>query len=257
MGLLSFLKEYLVEPFSNLDLPKDSPLLAHPIYTPEPNHTSTQFEAHKRSFTEAVDVPPALLEAAGASNKVVRAVSISYDEEQRYGGYTINGGMSERDRKEALLQAYLHNPWLSAAIESIALRIVSGGVAIEEVEQGKGDKGHLQTLQNFFSIINEHWDFKQFFYSVIVDLLVFGEAFVEIVWQGNTPVKLYKIDCLTMEYTLAKNGDIAKYTQKLSDNQSQDFDPEDIIRWWFPHPRSNMRALAPAEKLQTQLYCFE
>src|SRR5438094_4611827 len=39
------------------------------------------------------------------SNKVGRSVSMAYDEEQRYGNYTINGGMAERDRKEALLHA--------------------------------------------------------------------------------------------------------------------------------------------------------
>ena len=166
--------------------------------------------------------------------------------------------ISERDLKETLLKMYTDVVWVSVAIEVIAKRLVSGGLAIEEVEQGKGNDANRKALLDFFGLINEHWDFKQFFYSVAVDLLVFGESYIEIVrGAGNKPQKLYKVDCLTMKTIVDRHGGITGFEQTLPNTIDPiPFEPEQIIRMWFPHPRSNMKALSPLQRVIQNCYNY-
>jgi HK97 family phage portal protein len=216
-----------------------------------PAYTTDAFErGHVQYLT--------LLEGGKSVSKAkIKNVSLAYDEDTTYGGAQKDSDLSERDRKEMLLQAYLHNPFVSASAETTAMRLVSGGPAVQEVVKGKGNKGNHDMLASFLETFSDQWDFRQFFYSVALDLRIFGECYAEIVYSGSQIVKLDKIDCITMTYSSDRSGKITAYHQRLSNGDTQDFKPEEIIRWWYPHPRSNVRSIAPAEKLVTELYTFE
>ena len=144
----------------------------------------------------------------------------------------------------------MQNPWISACVDVVAKRITSGGFSIEPVDQTQENDANRKTILDFLLFINENWDFLQFVRSIAMDLLIFGEAYCEIVRKNGKPWKLYKIDCLTMGYELDPHGAIVGYWQQLNSTQEPNPLPaEDVIRWWFPHPRANMTALSPIERI--------
>ncbi len=238
-GMLSRLRSSwngLVEEFT----PKPANYHFLPERPPRPGLMSSAFATHKQ-----------VLEAKQTARPKNRAVSLAYDENDTLGNSHMRGDLTERDRKETLYHAYEQHPNVSICIDLIAKRITSGGVAFEDATDGGTDASErdLATLKQFFDYINDDWDFLQFVRSCVTDILIFGECFVEIVWQADKPRSLHKIDCITMTYELSENGQITKYTQTLSNQKTRDFDPGDIIRWWLPSPRANMIALSPIEKL--------
>lgn len=214
--------------------------------TPARSHTSVAFESH---ITEANYA------AKHSKSNGNKAISLAWDENE---GRGITGdmrqweGLSERDRKETLLEMYLANPWVSTCVDVIAKRITSGGFAVEPVKQGEGNPKNQETLRQFCLLINDHWDFLQFIRSIIMDLLIFGEAYCEIIrGPGGIPQKLFKIDCLTMTYKLDRYGNILEYNQQLSSTTKPNkLDVNSIIRWWFPHPGRSMDALSPMERVK-------
>src|SRR5579884_3734146 len=205
--------------------------------------TTRAFESHVAEANYATQT---------ASNKGSKAISAAWDENEglgiRFGMRQVNG-IPERQRKETLLKAYLSNPWISACVDVIAKRITSGGFSVEATRMGEGNDANREKLLAFCLLVNEHWDFLQFLRSIITDLLIYGEAYAEIVYKGSVPYKLYKIDCLTMSYQLDPHGTITGYQQQLLSSQKPiNLDPKTIIRWWLPHPGASMTALSPMER---------
>jgi len=204
---------------------------------------------------------PTSYEARKAAKLAARAFSLDWDEnealgmpdEQRRQG--AGGTLTDYERKETLWQAYLNVPWISASIDTTAKRIVSGGYTIDPVTQGEGNQAHYDVLESLILRTDEDWDFLQFTESVALDLGIFGESYAEIVWDGNIPYALHHIDCLTMSYHSAKNGQITGYTQRMTHSaETVPFEPREIIRWWRPSPRAAMQALSFIEKLNNAVY---
>jgi HK97 family phage portal protein len=215
-----------------------------PVITSLP--TSQAFEAH---ILKEAD-----LSATSNTMSSVKTYSSAWDETEGSGIRSYmrrsDDNNTEQQRKELCLEVFRTNPWVSASIDAIAKRITSGGFSIEPV-QDKANPENYKTLYNFCLRINDNWDFLQLFRSIIVDLLIFGEAYVEIVrGKDGRPYQLHKIDCITMSYVLDPHGQILKYEQQLShSNEAIPLNPKDIIRWWLPHPRANMIAQSPIERI--------
>lgn len=213
-----------------------------------PRHTSAAFEAHvlRESARD--------LAAPVGKQARMKSFSSAWDETEGLGIRTdlrrADDNLTEQQRKELCLEVYRINPWVSACCDAIAKRITSGGFSIEPVEQDKANPEHAQQLRDFCLRINDNWDFLQLLRSIILDLLIFGEAYVEIVRKNGLPYQLHKIDCITMSYTLDRHGNITGYQQTLLHaNETILLPPDDIIRWWLPHPKANMIALSPIERI--------
>jgi 2'-5' RNA ligase/phage portal protein BeeE len=203
---------------------------------------SVAFESHVQPF----DIRETM------SAKGNRAVSLAYDDTEGAGidptMRSSGGDMDERQRKETCLEIYRSNIWVSSCINVIAKRITSGGFAIEPVKQGEGDPDNAEILRQFCLRINDDWDFLQLIRSILVDLLIFGEAYCEILYKDGKPWKLFKVDCLTMSYKCDRRGRILEFRQQFDrGSRSLPLDPKNIIRWWLPHPRSSILALSPIE----------
>src|SRR5260221_416894 len=185
--------------------------------------------------------------------KVNRSLSMAWDENEALGipsAARRQGLMSDYDRKDTLYKAYLNNVWISSAIDVIAKRITSGGYAIEEVKKGEGIQAEHDAIEQLILFVNDDEDFLQLVRATITDLLIFGEAYWEVLYKAGKPCQLVKIDCLTMSYRLAKNGQITGYEQTMEHSQETiKFEPEEVIRWWLPDPRASKKALSPIERI--------
>lgn len=213
--------------------------------------TSTTFESHKKV------VPFHLLEASQSP----RSVSLAWDENEAYGipsDMRRAGSLSEQERKETLYEVYLSNVWISACIDLIAKRITSGGWELEPVGHTKV-KRSLASQQNqireFWLRVNDDDDCLQFIRSIITDLLIYGEAYAEIVLKNGVPYQIHKVDCQTITFDLDIHGRVTGYIQRLgSSNTEVPFKPEEIIRWWLPNPRAGKLALSPIERIKGPIY---
>jgi HK97 family phage portal protein len=168
---------------------------------------------------------------------------------------TREGLLSEKERKDTYYKVFLGNQWVSGCVNVIAKRITSGGWECVEVDQGKGDPANKERIQDLLRFENLEEDFLQFLRSIATDILVFGEAYCELVWEGGAVVGLYMIDAVSMTTHFDKHGVVIKYTQTLErSTQTVDFEPDQIIRWWLPDPRAKKKALSPIEHLKDPVY---
>lgn len=211
-----------------------------------PAYTSQAFESH---LLKEGDVA-----ATSNTTASIKTFSSAWDETEGSGIQSYlrrsDDNNTEQQRKELCLEVFRTNPWVSACIDAIAKRITSGGFSIEPVMDNASPENY-KILYNFCLRINDDWDFLQLIRSIIVDLLIYGEAYVEIVCNNEgKPYRLHKVDCITMSYVLDPHGRILSYQQQLShSNESIPLNPKDIIRWWLPHPRANMMAQSPIERI--------
>lgn len=200
---------------------------------------------------------PANSTGKGTAN---RSLSMAWDESEALGipsAARREGLMSDRDRKDTLYKAWLGNVWISSAIDVIAKRITSGGVHIKEapgVKQGEGDPKEFELLNELVNRVNDDEDFLYLVRGTLTDIGIFGESYWELVpflspEVGKT-LALVKIDCITMSYKLAPNGQIVGYEQNMDRYQdSVTFTAEEVVRWWLPDPRASKKALSPIERI--------
>lgn len=189
------------------------------------------------------------------AGKTSRAISLAWDETEAL-GITADmrrsgpGMLSDQDRKEILYKAYLNSVWISACVDVIAKRVTSGGMVIELTENGVDNEAEKKTIHDFLHYINEDEDFLHLIRSLVTDLLIYGECYLEIVRKNGVPFSLHKVDCQTMNYKLDPHGAVLQYIQVLPHtNNNITFDPDDIIRFWLADPKMGKKALSPIERI--------
>lgn len=201
--------------------------------------TSLIFESH-------------IQEAGKGFSKNPQTISSAWDERRMWGDQArVWGGLTLQERKLIMLDIYLNNPWISACIDVIAKRIFSGGYVVEKIDEEAPDNAaHEDQMHEFALRINPDWDFNQLGRALITDKLIFGECYSETTWKAGQPWQLFKIDCPTMGYQANRYGQIEQFYQEMEWSRERFFyDPKNIIRWWFPHPRASIDPFAPAEKV--------
>lgn len=217
--------------------------------------SSPTFETH----TGIID----LEEASKRSAKYKGPQNLSMAWDDAYTGVSStqvrDGLLTERDKKDTYYKAYIGNPWVRACVQAIAKRFTSGKWEIEEIEQGKGSQANYDKLNNLLLFVNDDEDFKQLLRSIAEDLGIFGEAFIEIVYgPDGMPAQLHKIDCVSMSVKFDKHGMVTQYMQDLDKaSDTVTFEPQQIIRWWFPDPRASKKALSPIECMKDSVYLYQ
>lgn len=198
-----------------------------------------------------------LLEAARnrRNGSSAKSFSLAWDENEAMGitpdmRRSGPGMLSDQERKETLYQAYLNSVWISACVDVIAKRITSGGMIIELTENGTENQAEYDTLHTFLHYINDDEDFLHYVRSIVTDLLIYGEAYSEVVYKESKPFSLHKIDCITMNYKLEQHGKIIGYEQNMTHStETVKFAPNEVMRWWLADPKANKKALSPIERI--------
>lgn len=220
-------------------------------------HTSEMYERH----VGVIDLEEASKRSSRIKDKGPQNLSMAWDD--AYTGLssvqTRDGLLSERDKKDTYYKAYIGNPWIRACVQAIAKRFTSGTWEIEEIEQGKGNEANRDRLKKLFLFVNPDEDFKQLLRSIAEDLGIYGESFIEIVYgPDGLPSQLHKIDCISMSVHYDKHGMVTKYTQSLDKStDTVTFEPDQIIRWWFPDPRASKKALSPIECMKDSVFLYQ
>lgn len=167
------------------------------------------------------------------------------------------GQSTQSDRRslmQQLYEAYLACPWSWASVNAIARTITAGGLVTDwDNDDDEGDEdapdkpANVQAMERLFGYCNEREDIRQLMRGVITDLLVFGDAFIEVVWIGRLPVALYSLDSPTTRPLSDEHGRVTGYVQITEFGQRATFEPHEVIHISLDSPRSGLFGVSPTQ----------
>jgi len=163
-------------------------------------------------------------------------------------------GTDRRSQLDQLYDAYLTCPWAWACVQAVARTITAGGLVMDwDSDQGEGsqeapDKPEpVLAVERLFDFTNDRQNIRQLLRNVVVDLLVFGDAFVEVTWWANTPVALYNLDNPTTAILADEHGKITGYKQVMDWGGTVSLEPRDVIHISLDAPRSGVFGVSPTQ----------
>jgi phage portal protein BeeE len=167
------------------------------------------------------------------------------------------GASTNTDRRSTLTElyeAYIACPWAWACVNAIARTITAGGLVMDwDTDSGEGNQEQPQkppeviALERLIAYTNPRQNIRQLLRSFIIDLLVFGDAFLEVVWWGSQPVALYNLDSATTTPRADEHGVVAGYVQVTDFGQRAVFDERDVIHVSLDAPRSGIFGISPMQ----------
>lgn len=167
------------------------------------------------------------------------------------------GSSTQTDRSsllQELYEAYLACPWSFASVNAVAKTITAGGLVTDwDSDDGEGDQdtpekpAEVLALERLMAYCNPTEDIRQLTRNIIVDLLIFGDAYVEVTWLANQPVALYNLDCPTVYPIADEHGVITGYKQITEFGQSAAFEPREVIHIALDSPRSGVFGVSPTQ----------
>lgn len=153
-----------------------------------------------------------------------------------------------------LHQAYLACPWVSGPIDLIARTVTAGGLQlVQEVLPTSGDDipqepGEVTRLRRLLKFVNPREDIVQLLRSAVIDLELFGDAFIEVVWLLGEPIALYTLDATTMTVIADEHGEVSGYKQDVDGQRKASFTPDEVIHISLDSPRGGMYGVSPTTK---------
>lgn len=207
-----------------------------------------------RRTTEAAAEPqpaPASTERRGYEYGIPRGGLTEYVQGSDGSGNTRN----RTQQLQELYDAYLACPWSSACVDTIARTITAGGVRLAWTgDDGEGDQEvppippAAVALQRLLDYVNPREDIRQLMRGVIADLLVFADAYVEVVWFLGLPVALYSLDAPSMRILSDEHGTVTGYVQITDVNQRAVFAANEVIHISLDAPRGGLTGVSPTQK---------
>jgi HK97 family phage portal protein len=167
------------------------------------------------------------------------------------------GASTQDDRRSLMTQlyeVYLTCPWVWACANAISRTITAGGLQVDWVQDDdEGDQekptkpAEVLQLERLLQFCNPREDIRQLMRSVIADLLVFGDAFIEVVWVLGIPVALYSLDSPSTTPLADQHGEITGYVQITDYGQRAEFESHEVIHISLDSPRSGVFGVSPTQ----------
>ncbi len=163
-------------------------------------------------------------------------------------------GTDRRSQLDQLYDAYLTCPWAWACVQAIARTITAGGLVMDwDSDQGEGNQEAPEkpeavlAVERLFDFTNDRQNIRQLLRNVVVDLLVFGDALIEVNWWANTPVALYNLDNPTTTPLADEHGKITGFKQVMDWGGTASFNPRDVLHISLDAPRSGVFGVSPTQ----------
>ena len=171
-------------------------------------------------------------------------------------------GMSRQQQIEMLNDAYLACIPASACVDAIVKGVTAGGIVIApNADQAENEAlpPAVMSLKRLLRFTNPRENMLQLIRSTITDLLVSGDAFIEVSFLLGEPCALYSLDCASMAVDADEHGQVKSYTQNMGDNRPPVvFEPDEIIHLSLDTPRGGLYGTSAILKclLATQIWLF-
>ena len=161
------------------------------------------------------------------------------------------GSASRREFADQLYGAYMACSWASACVDVIARTVTAGGLEItpdDDSQDVDNPPPEVLRLQSLFDFVNPRENMRQLLRGIVTDLLIFGDAFVEIVYLGGLPVALYSLDSPSMIPIADEHGSVTHYTQALDPFRQAEFDPHEVMHFTLDSPRGGVYGIGGIQK---------
>lgn len=212
----------------------------------------------RRDIEELLSQPEAIAEGRPRTSEkrtgYAVGVPLGGTTEINPGGNVSSSTLDRGTFMQQLSQAYLSCTWASSCVDVIARTCTAGGIEIVYETNAYGDATipdappEVGKVQNLLKYVNPHDDIRQLMRSVITDLLVFGDAFIEVVWVMGEPAALYPLDPTTMAVIADEHGVVKGYYQKTQTNREARFKPKEVIHIKFDSPGDTLYGVSPTQK---------
>lgn len=166
---------------------------------------------------------------------------------------SLTAASSERQQTLAQLhQAYMACNWVSSPIDLIARTVTAGGLQVVADADDNGatpdDTPEVARLRRLLRFTNPREDMVQLLRNTATDLLLFGDAYLEIVSLLGEPVAIYTLDATTMTVDSDQHGEVSGYIQDVDGVRTAKFDPDQVIHISLDAPRGGLYGVSPTQK---------
>lgn len=229
------------------------PHVAEQVVAPEP-HRWWHFGESK---TPTVLTPSQEQAAIGGRQGWVSGIPVGGATALNPAQATIAGAVDRKSFLTQLMQTYSAVPWLSAGVDTIARTITAGGLQVVPIRNSDDDtddgampepSGAVQQIQELFDFCNPYEDIRQLCRRVITDMLIFGDAYVEVTWLLGRPVALWALDAPTIDVLADEHGILTGYHQETDTGRQADFEPHEVIHFRFDSPGGGLYGVSPTQK---------
>jgi hypothetical protein len=153
-----------------------------------------------------------------------------------------------------LHQLYMTCNWVSAPIDVIARTVTAGGLQLvstldDPPDADVPDPPQVVRIKRLMRFCNPREDMVQLLRNAVTDLLLFGDAYLEVVTLLGEPVALYTLDATTMTVLSDEHGEVSGYVQDVDGLRSATFAPEQVIHISLDAPRGGLYGVGPAQKM--------
>lgn len=161
------------------------------------------------------------------------------------------------DRQQVLFQlhqAYMSCNWVSASVDLIARTVTAGGLQIvadsaDTEGEVPAEPAQIPRLRRLVRFVNPREDMVQLLRCAATDLMLFGDAYIEVVTLLGEPVALYTLDATTMTVIADQHGEVSGYVQDVDGVRTAQFTPDQVIHISLDAPRGGLYGVSPAQKV--------
>lgn len=164
--------------------------------------------------------------------------------------------MAASAERQQMLQhlhdAYQTCSWVSSSISVIARTVTAGGLQIvpdDDVPENEmpPEPPEVLRLRRLMRFTNPTEDIIQLLRNVITDLMLFGDAYLEVITLLGEPVALYLLDATTMTVLSDNHGEVTGYRQDVDGMRQAIFGTNDVIHISLDAPRGGLYGVSPAQ----------
>jgi hypothetical protein len=182
---------------------------------------------------------------------------VGYDSSIPRGGTTGGRGgglkMARRQMMEDLGDTYAQCIWVAACVNAISRAVVAGGVEIvpdddlpdEDVPDTPPPE--VQRAMALFDYTNETQNITQLLRQCVADLLIYGDAYIELGLVAGEPVRMWNLDAATMIVDADEHGKVRGYIQDIDTLRKATFKAEQVIHISLGSPRGSTYGLSPTQ----------
>ena len=160
-------------------------------------------------------------------------------------------------RMRDLYAAYITCPWASAGVGAIVRTVTAGGLDVKwDQDDDEGDQAQpdepveVTALRSLLAWCNPTQDVIQLLSNALTDLLVYGDAFIEVTWLGGIPIALWNLDAPSTTPIADEHGTVTSYVQSTDQSQRAEFDLHEVIHISLNDSASGVFGVSPVAKAE-------
>ena len=147
------------------------------------------------------------------------------------GWYSTDEPTTDKPKLDTVMEVVRNEPTVKAAIRAIVDEILKNGYII---------KTKNKTLKNQIEReLKEKYRFSKTLKQLVLNLLIYQNAFLEIVYKDNQPDEMHILETTEMEIISDEHGEVLGYKQDAGDRQV-DFSVDEVVHISLDNITSNL-----------------